>query len=385
MQEIKSEENPSKQWGETKLKLFEVCQQVKYMPYPIEGLINRLEAIPHMDGYAWILHDKDKDVEPHYHVIIKLNNAYSVNYLCRQLEMPSNVIERVKTTFAKSLAYLIHQTPSARNKYQYSEGEVYSNVDFKALLIQSQKKQDASLRRDQLIADIQNGEVKRYELEQYFRERDIDPIYRTKWKKDIESAFSVWLENISSSNDRNMSVIYVYGPSGTGKTTFVKDYAEKRNKPLYNCSSNMNDLFSGYKQQPYAVIDDIQSGLPYSMVLKLLDNNTSSLYASRYYDKAINTIEVLFITSTMPIEQIFRYSTDFEMKQIRRCIGTVLYVSKEKVYVFKYSEEKDAYEKTGFFYNPTQDYIKRHENSGNVHLKVAEEILALYNYKEDIE
>lgn len=382
MNNIEETKSNDSKWENTKLKLFEICQQVKYMPCSIEELISKIEQIPHIVNYAWILHDKDQNTEPHYHIMILLNNAYTVKYICKQLDIPSNIIERGKTNFSKCVAYLIHRTPSAINKYQYGEDEIHSNVDIKQLLIQGQKEENAKLRKLQLIADIQSGEVMPYQLNEYFDERNIDPIYRTLWKKDIDNAHKVWIEDNSSKVNRNMEVIYINGASGTGKTTFVKDFAEKVNKPLYNCSSNLNDLFSGYKQQPIVVIDDIQRGLPYSTILKLLDNNTSSLYKSRYYDKSINSIELLFITSTYPIEKIFSYSLDFEMKQIRRRIKTYLIVSSEFIDIYKYNNDLDKYDYHGRITNPLNDYINRHKNDKASDKSFIEELNSIYTNKE---
>ena len=88
--------------------------------------------------YAYIVHDKDKIIEVneetgeqtekpkrvHKHIVIELNNPITFNSM--QSKFPGAHIEVPK--YKKSAyQYLIHNLPSAKEKYQYSLNEIISN------------------------------------------------------------------------------------------------------------------------------------------------------------------------------------------------------------------------------------------------------------------
>jgi hypothetical protein len=109
-----------------KLKLFEVMQGCEYLQE-----LEILEALkqPSIKDYAYILHDKDSDSKPHYHVAVRLNHANDSKYVARWFGVKEQYVEKVKGRWSDMLKYLIHQ--NAPEKYQYEESEVKSNYDWK--------------------------------------------------------------------------------------------------------------------------------------------------------------------------------------------------------------------------------------------------------------
>ena len=348
-------------WESTKLQCFEICQQKEYMD--INEVIGKIKELENLDRYAYILHDKDEGVKPHYHILIRMNNAYTVKFICSRTGVKPNCIERIHTTFPNALLYLIHQTPKALNKYQYGEDEVKANYDIKQDLVEAKNKRMIEKRKTDIIERLTIGDLKKYQLDSYFEEHNIPLVYRVKWKLDIDNAVKIYNETQSFKTDRHMDVIYIFGNSGTGKTTYCKDFAEKQNKQLYISSSNIDDLFSAYQQQEIVVIDDIEKGISYGKVLKLLDNNTSSPVKSRYSDKSLSSCETMFITSTKDIDEIFDYGNNFEMKQIYRRIQIKMYCDKEKIKIYRYNSEINKYKQVIVIKNPLNEYLKNHKDT----------------------
>ena len=82
--------------------------------------------------YAWILHDKDKDLEtgegidPHYHIYLEFPNARSLNSVASELGIIPSLIQIVRNKKG-ILNYLIHANQP--QKHQYDMSEVHTNFD----------------------------------------------------------------------------------------------------------------------------------------------------------------------------------------------------------------------------------------------------------------
>lgn len=75
--------------------------------------------------YAYIKHDKDKlndeFKKPHYHCIVKLDNACTKLALSKKLGLPTNYIMNVRNE-RSMIRYLIHMDD--KDKYQYNYNEI---------------------------------------------------------------------------------------------------------------------------------------------------------------------------------------------------------------------------------------------------------------------
>ena len=95
--------------------------------------------------------------------------------------------------------------------------------------------------------------------------------------------------------DRNLEVLYIAGPSGTGKTTLAKYYADKLNYDPF-VSGSGDDFLDGYDKEECIILDDFRAGsMKFAELLKFLDNNTGSSVRSRYYNKDINNCKLLIL------------------------------------------------------------------------------------------
>ena len=113
-----------------KLKQYEIESRVEYFKEPIGDILRRYKTIK---KYAYILHDKDKDVSPHYHIYVNFGKSGVDSKIVAQwFGVQESQIERIKGRATDMLLYLTHGQPSQKNKYQYSPSEVVANFDFEA-------------------------------------------------------------------------------------------------------------------------------------------------------------------------------------------------------------------------------------------------------------
>lgn len=103
-------------------------------------------------SFAYILHDKDIQVEPHYHCVLKYQDAKTFGMI--QKHFPGAHIEPAESMF-KCCRYLIHLDDP--DKFQYSVSEVADNENLFGYFVQH----DDHLKLDEitLIENVENGNV----------------------------------------------------------------------------------------------------------------------------------------------------------------------------------------------------------------------------------
>ena len=138
-----------------------------------------------------------------------------------------------------------------------------------------------------------------------------------------------------------MKVAYVYGPTGSGKTTFAKKYCDLLEHD-YFVSGSSNDTLDGYMGEEVIILDDLRAdSFKFHNLLKFLDNHTSSMVKSRYYNKAIDC-KWIIVTSIKPIDELYRNQTNEDLLQLYRRINYYITIEKDtgKLYERQLDEEK---------------------------------------------
>lgn len=332
------------------LRSCEVMQYVEYMPLSIEEIVLILEKKKVKD-YAFILHDKDEDTKPHYHIAMRFDNPRKSDQIAKWFGIQEQYVGRVKGKWTDILDYLTHE--NAPTKYQYSNEEVICNFDLE------QAKKTGDGRKEEIINKIANGEIREYNLHNM-----LTPVEYDKYKRSIENAFTFRQKILLERINREMECIFISGTSGSGKTTQAKRICEKKGYS-YFVSSSSNDPFDGYQGQDAIILDDLRGSVfSFADLLKITDNHTSSLVKSRYRNKVLEC-KLLIITSIMPISQF--YSTVFEsseepLLQFERRMQTYVIMDNETMKIHYFDRLEQRYIKIVEVANPVSKLFENYSN-----------------------
>lgn len=77
-------------------------------------------------SYAYILHDKDEDKKPHYHVQCYFLTQHTLSAYSKLFGIPQNMIQVIKNKVG-AIQYLIHKNNP--EKYQYDINDISTNFD----------------------------------------------------------------------------------------------------------------------------------------------------------------------------------------------------------------------------------------------------------------
>lgn len=305
-----------------KLKQYEIVSRTEYFTEPIGDILRRYKTIK---KYAYILHDKDADTSPHYHIYVNFGKSGVDSKIVAQwFGVQESQVERIKGRATDMLLYLTHGQESQKHKYQYSPSEVIANFDF-----------EAEIEKSKIL-----GDFKKYSYAEQLKYIDTLPISEKKAAfGTLEKLWKMHCQLLALESDRNIEVMFICGEPGTGKTTYAKKFAISRG---YDCciSSSSNDLMQDYLGQKCLILDDLRDTQfedNFEDLLKILDNHTSSSVKARYGNKVFNG-ELIIITSSKPLYKWFprlRYIGSESLKQLYRRITVYVEVTEDAIMVYK--------------------------------------------------
>ena len=301
-----------------------------------------------------IVHDKDgaKDGEGlasrHIHAVVKFKYPVYLARLAMTLNMPISTIEKIKAKkpygvkrrvmdIGAALCYLTHK--NAPEKHQYEDSEVIASDDW-----DWKTERDNSFQRlmksdtEVILQGIEEGVITESNLAKF-----VDIHVYAEHRSEINSAFEYRSKKMLNKHDRELTVIYIEGTPGSGKTTIARHFCEERDLS-YFITGGGNDVFQGYGGQQVIIIDDARSSLfsPEEW-LKVLDNNSNSLVRSRFRNKNLSNAKFIIMTSTESLLKFFEeYQED--PQQLYRRIKLWFVVDKYSIVVHKYSSDKKIYE-----------------------------------------
>ncbi len=355
-----------------KCKNMMYVQQMKHLPAKtINDLVSLIDNTLKPKKYAVVLHDKDTDSdgnpkEPHVHAMMSFDNARSVKNVSKilgEVDANGNVhpehIEIWKGDCNNGYAYLIHATDKARTQYQYDAKNVIANFDYPAF-IQTVSKEvekisqyhDASTAKV-LLDMLYAGTITKEEVEkkltgsQYAKNQ---PGIEKIWAKRLEYMAEEWRKDMIA-NHRTVRVIWIYGESGTGKTSFAKEYAEKAGQE-YFVSGSSRDIFQRYAGQHTMILDEFRPNvIPYQDFLRITDPFGASsvvMAPSRYSDKAL-ACDLIIITSPYSPFEFYRNSKGWAVseedsfEQLHRRISLTVVMTETEIIATHYNELKGGY------------------------------------------
>lgn len=337
-------------------KTVEIEQQVRF-GFTSEFVEKALREWSVVKDYAYILHDKDTKEngevkEPHIHLMIRFNDSVPTTAILSRFHNAVVIDGKTYVTVAENnlqkchkwtsaIAYLTHS--NRLDKYQYSDDEVKSNYNWvadKETALNPIKDE----RLNAIITAIDSEKMRRYNYNDFVTAQEY-----VKYKRQIDDAFKyVNDRNISKGMVKDMRVMFITGASGTGKTTYAKNFCDEHNLSFY-VSSGSNDVLDGYGGQDVIILDDLRpSCMGLSDLLKLLDNNTSSTIKSRYINKSISYCRYIVITTVLDIDTFFSNVFQEEKEpivQLKRRCGTYMKFDDTHITTYLYNDDKRDYVK----------------------------------------
>lgn len=302
------------------LKHCEVVSRPEFIVGKVGDIIREHKVIK---KYAYILHDKDPDTSPHYHIYLNFGRTgIPLSDIARWFGLQESCVEKIKGRPSDVLQYLTHANDSQKNKFQYDNSEVVANFDFLA-----------EIETDKVLGDFE-----KYSYAQQLQYVNSLPVSeKTQAFSKLEKLWKIYCQCLVLNNDRDIDVMFIDGKGGTGKTYYAKKLLSQMGYD-YCVSSSSNDPFQDYLGQKAIILDDLRdSAFDFEDLLKMLDNNTASSVRSRFTNKVFNG-KLIVITSTVPLSYWYReyqYSDNKdEIQQFYRRITSYVRVTHEYVSVY---------------------------------------------------
>ena len=271
-----------------KLKHYEVETQPQFLKEPLQDILKRYSTIK---KWAYILHDKDKDITPHFHIYVNFGDTgVESSEVAKWFGIQESQIEKVKGRASDMLLYLIHGNDSQQHKYQYSPDEVVANFNFKSAITEAK-----------IL-----GNFDKYSYAQQLRYIKTQPKdEQVKLYKKLKDYWKLHCEYLTLNPDRNIDVMFITGKAGSGKTYYAKKFLEKLDYD-FAISSSSNDPFQDYQGQDAIILDDVRDTVfEFQDLLKMLDNNTASSFKSRFANKVFNG-KMIVLTSSVPLHYWYK-------------------------------------------------------------------------------
>ena len=353
-------------------------QQVEFLGLrSIETLLHTLETVIKPNKYALIVHDQDvyldtdkhkweQDNETlfpyevgskksaHVHVMMKFDNARSLVNIAKLLQDTPQTVQAWNTKFNNGCSYLLHETSGSKEKHRYDVSEVQANFDFEKLITgvrNGVRNQSDDVATKMCLDKLYSGEMTVEEVEksltgsQYSK---VQPRIAIICRKLSEEKAKRWKKKMVDSQSE-IEVVWIYGPSGKGKTRVAKEYAEQYTSKYYVSGSN-KDPFQQYAEEAIVILDELRPDtFIYSDLLKLLDPyNREVLGASRYYDKAVIAEKIIITTPYSPKQFYSALKLDERVDsflQLSRRIGAVITLEGDYLYTEFFHEKEGNFRK----------------------------------------
>lgn len=291
------------------------------------------DALLVVQKYAWILHDKEDGVV-HAHFDLQFKTPMKTSTICNKFGVRENQIEKIKGTWADALDYLTHR--NAPTKYQYDAEDVHANFDWESVAEGSTSNQRKKLQL--LIEGITSGDIRAYNMTDYITGEEY-----VKHERKIRAAFSYRAQYVKAHLEELVemkNIVWIYGQTGTGKTTFAKETA-KGYRLAYTLTSLGKNPFDDYQDEPCVIVDDLRpDDLSFQDLLGVLDPYNFKHAAARYHNKALQT-ELIIVTTILSPEEFARACNGEELgtedaRQLFRRINTVFEITKSEVIEYEY-------------------------------------------------
>ena len=342
----------------------------------VKELYDHIEKVLKPEKFAVILHDKDINEEtgelskPHFQVIFIFKNHRYIQATANKLGVEPQFVSKWDDNVNNLYGYLIHATDGAKDKHQYDPSEVIANFNYVECMEKitkeiSEKESKDFHHVDEVIDLIYAGEINLVQAEEM-----LPASVYSKHENRIESTFNRYLRKLARAwremmiaLGESVIVIWLYGLSRTGKSSFAKEFAKKYAEMYdtdYYKSGSTKDPFQRYDGSHVIILDELRANIiEYSDFLRLLDpfsTDKETMGASRFKDKGI-ACNIWIITSPYnPYKFYKKYSKiDREVDtfdQLDERLDYTIEMTQDEIIETEFDEATNTYKPVNRTYNP---------------------------------
>lgn len=159
---------------------------------------------------------------------------------------------------------------------------------------------------------------------------------------------------------KQVTVIWIYGAAGTGKTSLARHYAAQSGQPYY-MSGSSRDIFQSYTGEHTIILDELRpKTIEYQDLLRILDPfsiHGGVMAPSRYADKVLAADTIIITTPFSPLEFYQLQFPDIcnqtdSFAQLARRISLTIQMHQTSIDLMDYDEHTGAYRPVNSRPNP---------------------------------
>lgn len=336
-------------------------QQLDHLDITINELVTRVKKLLHIKRYAYITHDRDTHddgtlIKPHIHLMMQFDIRVRLSAVARQLQVQPQQLEiMTKQGTARGIdngfAYLCHLTSGAKDKYQYSVDAVKANFDYPAYIEELQQQLESQDTPNAVLDDYGRQIITRQEALNRLRNLGGRVLANNRKKLDEIDAANNELRSQKAiayqrEHPHKRQILFLYGRSGTGKTSFARVLAKKYAK-MYGMDENdwtitgsSNDPFEGLRPSAVTIWDEMRSNsrLRYEDILRLLDPNNHDGFMTNSRFHNVNVISSVIIITT-PVDPYTLYKDMIEHSNMSRKNDSFYQLARRLTHVYKFEDK----------------------------------------------
>jgi hypothetical protein len=397
-----------------------------------ERVLSELFSIEDYNYFALIFHDRDiKDIEHnekkglHCHFVVRFDNPRSYDNILEITKCQERNFQRSNNQGA-ILRYLTHTTPEAMRdqKTRYNVSEIYLKTNPKDDFLKGEEleswyrskiksnlgRKEADTKVIDFVADLAYrlsiGEFKPYQAREKliaeFGNEFGQSIFR-KEKKKFQEDYNDFLDSKKREmllNGKELSTIYIEGPSEVGKSVFAQDLANAINKAFNrdildtylasknNKTSSTWDWISKYKDEFVTIFNDLDPYLfGFTDFIGTFEPKVLVDVSSRYKDKTWFS-EYAIITKSTDINEFVNTLCRSEIRennksehnniryQVQRRINLIIKIQNNEVSLSQFNKQGILKLKQTFTYENLDEFWKKPIRS-----EIIDSCLSLLNIK----